>query len=93
MIEQKYTDFHLVHTLLCVPMQEGFTFEHGSELVADTLEQLLNGSRVTQESNSHLQSARRDVTLSSQDVVGNPLDEIGRVFALNILHLLLDFLH
>jgi len=74
-------------------MQEGFTFKHGGELVADTPEQLLNSSRVTQESNSHLQSARRDVTLSSQDVVGNPFDEIGRVFVLNILHLLLDFLH
>ena len=74
-------------------MQESFTFEHGSELVADTLEQLLDGSRVTQEGNSHLQSTGRDITLSSQDIVGDPLDEIGRVFALNILHLLLDFLH
>ena len=74
-------------------MQEGFTFEHGRKLVADTLEELLNSGRVTQESNSHLQSARRNVTLGSLDVVGNPLDEIGGVFALNILHLLLDFLH
>ena len=74
-------------------MQESFTFEHGSELVANTLKQLLDGSRVTQEGNSHFQSTGRDITLSSQDIVGDPLDEIGRVFALNILHLLLDFLH
>jgi len=37
------THLHLVHTLLGVPMQESLPLEHGSELVAHTLEELLNG--------------------------------------------------
>ena len=86
-------EFHLVHTLLCIPMQESFPLEHGSELVTDTLEQLLNRSRVTQERNSHLQATRRDVTLRSENVVRNPLNEVGRVLVLNVLHLLFNFLH
>ena len=74
-------------------MQERFPLEHGSELVADTLEELLDSGRVTQESDSHLAAPRGDVTLSGEDVVGNPLDEVGRVLVLDVLHLLLDLLH
>ena len=74
-------------------MQESLTFEHGSELVADTLEELLDGSRVTEERNGHLETARRNVTLRGEDVVGNPLDEVSRVLVLDVLHLLLDLLH
>ena len=74
-------------------MQEGLTFEHGSELVADTLEELLDSSRVTQEGDSHLGATGSNVTLSGLDVVGNPLDEVSRVLALDVLHLLLNFLH
>jgi len=74
-------------------MQESFPLEHGSELVADTLEELLDSGRVTQEGNRHLQTTRRNVALSGQHVVGNPLDEVGRVLVLDVLHLLLDVLH
>lgn len=74
-------------------MQESLPLEHGSELITDTLEELLNGGRVTQESNCHLRCPRRNVTLSSQDIVGDPFYEVGRVLVLNILHLLLNLLH
>lgn len=86
-------EFHLIHTLLRVPMQEGLPLEHSSELVTDTLEELLDGSRVTQEGNSHLQAPRRNIALCSENVVGNPLDEVGGIFVLNILHLFLNFFH
>ena len=74
-------------------MQESFPLEHGSELVADASEQLLNGGRVAQESDGHLETTRGNVTLSGQHVVGDPLDEVSRVLVLDVLHLLLDLLH
>jgi len=74
-------------------MQEGLPLEHGRELIADTFEELLDRSRVTQEGDGHLQSTRGDVTLSGDDIVGDPLDEVSRVLALDILHLLLNLLH
>lgn len=74
-------------------MQECLTLEHGTELVVDTLEELLDGGGVTQEGNSHLQAPWWDVTLRGEDVVGDPLDEVCGVLALDVLHLLLDFLH
>ena len=74
-------------------MQESLPLEHGSELIADTFEQLLDSRRIAEESYGHLQAARSDVTLSGLDIVWNPFHEIGRVFALDILHLLLNLLH
>lgn len=59
----RLSELHLVHALLGVPMQEGLATEHGSELVADTLEELLDGGRVTEEGNSHLLAAGSNVTL------------------------------
>ena len=41
--------FHLVHTLASVPMQEGFTFKHGGELLTDSFEQFLNACAVSNE--------------------------------------------
>ena len=74
-------------------MQESLTFEHGSELVADTLEELLDRGRVSEERDGHLEVTRRDVTLRGKDVVRDPLDEVRRVLVLDVLHLLLDLLH
>jgi len=74
-------------------MQEGLPLEHGSELVTDTLEELLDSGGIAQEGDGHLEAAGRDVTLSGQHIVGDPLDEVGRVLVLDILHLLLDILH
>lgn len=74
-------------------MQESFPLEHGGELVTDTLEQLLDSSRVAQEGDGHLQSSWGDITLGGKHVVGDPLDEVGRVLVLDVLHLLFNFLH
>ena len=74
-------------------MQESLPLEHGSELITDTLEELLNGGGVTQESNCHLRCPWGNVTLSSQDIVGDPFDEVRRVLVLHILHLLFNLLH
>merc|ERR1712129_695277 len=50
-----FSEFHFVHTFASIPMQESFPSEHGSKLLANTLEQFLNGSRVSDEGGSHFQ--------------------------------------
>ena len=67
--------------------------EHGSELFRDSLEELLDGSGVTNEGGSHLETSWWNVTDSCLDIVGNPLDEVGRVLVLDIEHLLVHLLH
>lgn len=84
---------HLVHTLLRVPMQESLALEHGRELVADTLEQLLDRCRVAEERDRHLVATGRNVALCRQHVVRDPLHEVRRVLVLHVLHLLLNLLH
>lgn len=74
-------------------MQESLALEHGRELVADTLEELLDGSRVAEEGDGHLLTTGSNVTLSGENIVGNPLDEVSGVLVLHVLHLLLDLLH
>ena len=56
--------------------------EHGSELLGDPLEELLDGGGVTDEGRRHLETSRRDVTHGSLDVVGDPLHEVGRILVL-----------
>jgi len=43
-------------------MEEGLSSEHSSELFSDSLEHLLDGSRVTNEGHGHLESLGRDIT-------------------------------
>jgi len=86
-----FCELHLVHTLASVPMQEGFSSEHGSELLSHSFEHLLNGSGVADEGDGHLESLGGDVADGGFDVVGDPLDEVGRVFVLDVQHLLVDF--
>lgn len=43
-------------------MHESLSPVHGRELLADTLEKRLDGSRVADEGRGHLETARRDVT-------------------------------
>lgn len=74
-------------------MQESLPPEHGRELVANSLEELLDAGRISDEGNRHLETTGRDITVSRLDVVGDPLDEVGRVLGLDVLHLLLDLLH
>lgn len=87
------SELHLVHTLTSVPMQESLATEHSSELVTDTLEQLLDGGGVTNEGGGHLEATGRNGAKSSLDVVGNPLDEVAVVLVLHVAHLVLDLLH
>ena len=44
------------------PVKEGLAPEHGSELLADALEHLLDGGGVAQEGRRHLEALGRDVT-------------------------------
>jgi hypothetical protein len=74
-------------------MQESLPLEHGRELIADTFEKLLDRSRVAQKRDGHLQPSGRNITLCSEHIVGNPLDEVRRILVLDMLHLLFDFLH
>jgi hypothetical protein len=74
-------------------MQESLSSEHSSELISNTLEELLDGGRVTDEGGRHLEATRWDGAECGLDVVGNPLNEIGVVLVLDIAHLILNFFH
>ena len=67
--------------------------EHGSELLRDALEQLLDGGGVSDEGGGHLETAGRDVTDSGFDVVGDPLHEVTAVLVLHVQHLLVHLSH
>merc|ERR1712166_1624911 len=73
-------------------MEEGLSSEHGGELLSDTLEHLLDGGRVSEESDGHLKSLGGDITDGRLDVVGNPLNEVRGVLVLDVEHLLVDLL-
>ena len=60
-----------------VPMKESLATEHGSELLGDALEELLDGGRVSDEGGGHFQALWWDVTNGSFDVVWNPLHKVG----------------
>ena len=62
--------------LTSVPVEESLPPEHGSELLGDSLEQLLDGGGVTDEGGSHLETSWWNVTNSNLDVVGDPLHEV-----------------
>ncbi len=74
-------------------MQESLAPEHGSELLADALEELLDGGAVSDEGGGHLETTGRDVTNSGLDIVGDPFHKVGAVLVLDVQHLLVDLLH
>lgn len=74
-------------------MQESLATEHGSELVTDTLEELLDGGGVTNEGGRHLEATGGNGAQSGLDVVGDPLNEVTLVLALDVAHLVLNLLH
>merc|ERR1711865_707718 len=88
-----FGELHFVHTFASVPVKEGLSSEHRSELFGDTFEQFLDSGRVTDEGTRHLKSTWWDVTHGGLDVVWDPLDEVRRVLVLDVEHLLVDFLH
>jgi len=85
------SEFHLVHTLTSVPMEEGLSSEHSSELFTDSLEHLLDGSWVSEESDGHLETLGWDIANWWLNVVGDPLNEVRWVLVLNVQHLFIDF--
>merc|ERR1719219_2099844 len=87
------SELHLVHALTSVPMQESLAPEHSSELLRDSLEELLDGGGVADEGCGHLETSGRDVADSGLDVVGDPLHEVGAVLVLDVQHLLVNLLH
>merc|ERR1719351_530256 len=87
------SELHLVHALASVPMEESLPSEHSSELLGDSLEQLLDGGGVTDEGSGHLETSWRYVTDSSLDIVWNPLNKVGAVLVLDVEHLFINFLH
>ena len=74
-------------------MEESLSSEHSGELLADPLEELLDGGAVSDEGGRHLESSGRNVTDGGLNVVGNPLDEVAAVLVLHIQHLLIHLLH
>jgi hypothetical protein len=51
----------------------------------------LDGSRVTDEGNRHLETLWWDIANSGLDVVGDPFDKVRGVFVLDVEHLLINF--
>ena len=73
-------------------MKESLATEHSSELLRDSLEELLDGSGVSNESCGHFESSWWDITDSCLDIVGDPFYEVAAVFVLYVQHLLIYFL-
>merc|ERR1712010_196500 len=73
-------------------MKEGLSSEHLGELLSNALEHLLDSGGVSKEGDGHLESLWWDVANGGLDVVGDPLNEVGRVLVLNVEHLLINFL-
>merc|ERR1712118_146691 len=88
----RLSELHLVHALTSVPVEECLATEHASELLRDTLPELLDCSGVTNEDGRHLETLGGDVADRRLDVVGDPLHKVGGVLVLDIEHLLVDLL-
>merc|ERR1719191_392411 len=85
-------ELHLVHALTSVPVKESLAPEHSSELLGHALEHLLDGGGVANEGGTHLQALGWDITHGRFDVIGDPLDKVGRVLVLHVDHLLINLL-
>ena len=74
-------------------MKESFSAEHSGKLFTNSLEQLLNGCRISDKSGGHFEPLWWDITNSGFDIIWNPFDKIRRIFILNIHHLLVYVFH
>jgi hypothetical protein len=72
-------------------VEESFSSEHRGELFSNSFEHFLDGGRVSEESDGHFESFRRDITNGRFDVIWDPFNEIRRVFVLNVKHLFINF--
>merc|ERR1719218_322737 len=73
-------------------MEESLSSEHGSELLTNSLEHLLDGGGVTKEGNGHLESLWWDIANGGFDVVWDPFNEVRGVLVLDVEHLLVNLL-
>ena len=74
-------------------MQESFSAEHSSKLFGNSLEDFLNGSRISNKGGGHFEAARRNVANSCLDIVGDPFNKVRAVLVLDVQHLFVNFLH
>merc|ERR1719446_1717397 len=86
------SEFHLVHALTCIPVEESFATEHCREVLGHALEHLLDRRGVAEESDRHLQALWWNVTDRAFHIVRDPLNEVRRVLILYIQHLLVHLL-
>ena len=85
-------EFHLVHALAGVPVEEGLAAEHDGELLGDALPGLLDGGGVADEDRGQLHALGGDVADGGLEVVGDPLDEVRGVLVVDLEHLVVDLL-
>jgi len=74
-------------------MQESLSSEHSGKLLADSLEELLDSSAVTNEGSAHLESTWWDIADGGLNVVGDPFNKVAAVLVLDVQHLLVDLFH
>jgi hypothetical protein len=72
-------------------VEESFSSEHRGELFSNSFEHFLDGGGVSEESDGHFESFRGDITDGWFDVIGDPFNEIRRVFVLDVKHLFVNF--
>lgn len=70
---------HLVCALIHVPVQDGLLVEHGSKLLLDVLEQLLDGQAVANDGDCHFQATGRDIADSCLDIIGDPFHKVAAI--------------
>merc|ERR1712079_275426 len=63
-----FCEFHFVHALTCIPMEEGFPAEHSREVLRYALKHFLNCGAVSSKSHSHLEAFWWDITNRRFDV-------------------------
>ncbi|RUS88670.1 hypothetical protein EGW08_003565, partial [Elysia chlorotica] len=83
----RFSELHLIHALARVPVEERLALT--CKLLGHSLEELLYGGGVANEGGRHLEPSWRDVAHGSFHVVGNPFHKVGRVFVLDVQHLLI----
>merc|ERR1712039_1154770 len=88
----RFLEFHLVHTLTLIPMQESLSLVHFGKLCANALEDTLNGRGVGNKGARNLRSLWRYGNHRRLDIVWNPRHKIIRHLLLNFGHLIINLL-
>merc|ERR1719397_474240 len=85
-------ELHFVHTFPIVPVQEGLSLVHRSELCGQSLEDSLQRGSVGNERTSLFRILWRNFNNGRLHVVWNPFDKVVRVRRLPLLNILINFL-